>query len=259
MFGSKPKVAHSVSFVKDPNGAAANDLVSLEKAGHVSLAKRAKDAGVALANRGLAGVRAEGVLIVDHSGSMHGDYNSGAVQTLAERFLGFVLQFDVDGNVPIVAFDDRVHEEVVADVTNYQGIIEREIRLNGRRQMGGTDLRPPLKWLREKAKTTKAPIFAALVSDGDNSNDRHDAETEELFYDLSRYPVFIKPLLVRPVEFFSKIDKYSGPKRLLDNVNAQASTHTRNLLTCDDSTFADAMAEEWDTWVAAATAAGVLR
>lgn len=258
MFGSKLKAARSVPFVQDSAGSSAVNLDKVRAAGHVSLAKRAEDAGVSLSKRGLAGIRAEGVLIVDHSGSMSGDYNSGAVQTLAERFLAFVLQFDVDGNVPVVAFDDVAHPEIVADLNNYQGFINREIRQNGRRYMGGTDLRPPLRWLREKAKVTKFPIFAALVSDGNNSNSRYDDETEELFYDLSRYPVFIKPLLVRPVPFFTKLDNYTGSKRLLDNVNTQASTSQRNLLTCDDVKFADAMAEEWNTWVDAAKAAGVL-
>lgn len=256
MFGSKKlTAARSVPYVQDTRGTSATDLVSLEKAGHVSLAKRAKDAGTALQERGLAGIRAEGLLVVDHSGSMSGDYYSGAVQTLAERFLAFVLQFDVDGQVPIVAFDDRVYPEVVATVNNYQGIIEREVRKS---YMGGTNLVPMLEYLLVKAKTTESPLFVALVSDGDNSNDRNDAKTEELFYELSRYPVFVKPLLVRPVEFFRKLDNYNGPKRLLDNVNTQASTRARNLLTCDDATFADAAAEEWDTWVAAAKAAGVL-
>lgn len=256
MFGSKKlTAARSVPYVQDSRGTSATDLVSLEKSGHVSLAKRAHDAGFSLNKRGLAGIRAEGLLIVDHSGSMSGDYYSGAVQTLAERFLAFVLQFDVDGQVPIVAFDDAVYPEVVATVNNYQGIINREVRKD---YMGGTNLVPMLEYLLEKAKTTESPLFAAIVSDGDNSNRRNDDKTEELFYELSRYPVFIKPLLVRPVEFFRKLDDYRGPKRLLDNVNTQASTRERNLLTCDDATFSEAAAEEWDVWVEAAKAADVL-
>lgn len=87
--------ARSVSLVKDPAGAPAVDLDTLT--GHVDLTKRAQKAGISLSKRNLAGIRAQAVLILDHSGSMRDDYRSGTVQTLVERALGFALQIDVDG------------------------------------------------------------------------------------------------------------------------------------------------------------------
>jgi hypothetical protein len=158
--------ARTVNLVKDPTGAPAVNLTKVRDAGHVDLAKRADKAGLALSKRGLAGIRAQALLVLDHSGSMRADYASGAVQTLVERALGFAL---------------------------------------------------------------------------------------------ARYPVFVKFLAVAPVAYLNELDDLGNDRRLLDNVDAKPSSPALNLRTCTDAQFADAMVDEWDTWIAAATKAGVLR
>jgi len=259
MPGNKITVAHSAPLIYRPNvDESAIDLEALEKTGHEGLAKNARAAGISLKKAGQNGVKADGVLIVDHSGSMANEYSSGAVQRMAERYLGFVLQIDVDGQVPVIGFDGDIYEGITASVSNYRGIIERELRLGGRRRMGGTDLRQPLKALIKLGKKAKAPIHAAILSDGDNSNRRYDDETLDLFWETSRYPIFIKPIVVRHVELFDYVDRYTGPKRLLDNINTQRSTYQRDLLACSEAEFADAMLVEWASWTQAALAAGVL-
>jgi vWA found in TerF C terminus len=83
----------TMTMTKDPSGSPAVDLAKL-RATHPGLVKRADKAGISLSKRGLDGIRAQAVMILDHSGSMHADYANGTVQTLVERALGFALQIE---------------------------------------------------------------------------------------------------------------------------------------------------------------------
>lgn len=246
--------ARTVNLVKDPTGAPAVNLTKVRDAGHIDLAKRADKAGLALSKRGLAGIRAQAILVLDHSGSMRTDYASGAVQTLVERALGFALQIDVDGTVPVIAFDSRVWPAVDVTVDSYRGVVDRD--LWHRNQMGSTDLAGALRHVKGLAETTDQPLFVTVVTDGEPDN-RSQATTAVC--ELARYPVFIKFLAVQPVAYLTELDDLGNDRRLLDNVDAKPSSPTLNLLTCSDAQFADAMVDESDTWVAAATKAGVLR
>ncbi|MEV4138493.1 VWA domain-containing protein [Dactylosporangium sp. NPDC049742] len=244
--------ARAVQLVKEPSGAPAVNLAKVRESGHVDLAKRADKAGLALSRRGLGGIRAQAMLVLDHSGSMRPDYKSGAVQTLVERALGFALQIDIDGTVPVVPFDTKVLPTVAVTVDNYSGVVDREINQGW---MGTTNLADALAVVLAEAEQTTAPIFCIVVADGSPDSKR---ATTKVVCELSRYPVFLKLLAIKPVEYFQSLDDLDDSKRLLDNVDTKYSTEALDLLTCSDLQFAEAMADEWDTWVAAATAAGIL-
>jgi hypothetical protein len=246
--------ARTVNLVKDPTGAPAVNLTKVRDAGHVDLAKRADKAGLALSKRGLAGIRAQALLVLDHSGSMRADYASGAVQTLVERALGFALQIDVDGTVPVLPFDSHVWPTVDVTVANYAGAVDRDIWR--RNQMGSTNLAAAMQTVKASAETTDAPIFCIVVTDGEPDN---RAATTNAVCELARYPVFVKFLAVAPVAYLNELDDLGNDRRLLDNVDAKPSSPALNLRTCTDAQFADAMVDEWDTWIAVATKAGVLR
>lgn len=253
MFGrskSTSPVAHSVSLVKDPNGAPAVDLDKLDQSGHVDLTKRARKAGISLSKRDLAGIRAQAVLILDHSGSMRDDYRSGVVQTLVERALGFALQIDIDGVIPVIPFDTRVWPTVEVGVRNYSGVVDRDIWRTG--QMGGTNLAAALDELRVMAAQTDAPLFAIIITDG--APNSKPAATK-LVCELAGYPVFLKFLAIRPVDYLQDLDDLDASRRLLDNCDAKFLSDAAGM---SDLSFADAMADEWDTWITAATRAGVL-
>jgi hypothetical protein len=250
MFGNKSKPAHSVRLVQDKSGAPAVDLEKVAAGGHVSLVKRAQKAGISLSKRGLDGVRAEAVLILDHSGSMRSDYRDGTVQALVERALGFALQIDADGKIPVIAFDRHVWPTVEVTVDNYAGVVDRDIW--HRNQMGSTDLAAALGQLKLMAEATDAPLFAIVVTDG--APDSKPAATK-LVCELARYPVFVKFLAIKPVDYLQDLDDLDSSKRLLDNVDAKFIPDPDGM---SDLEFADAMADEWDTWIVAAASAGVL-
>ncbi len=248
MFGTKTatKPARTVALVKESGPAV--DLAKVREA-HVDLAKKADKAGVALSKRGLGGIRAQAILVLDHSGSMYGDYASGAVQDLVERALGFALQIDDDGEVPVIPFDSQVWEHVYVTVDDYAGAVGRIWRPDA---MGSTRLDRALGALRYLAAETEQPIVALVVTDG-NPDDR--AAATKAVIDLARYPVFIKFLALRDVPYLQELDDLEPSVRLLDNVDTKTFP---SLAGVTDMQFAEAMADEWDTWITAAQAAGVL-
>lgn len=242
--------ARTVNLVKDPAGSSAVNLSKVRSDGHIDLAKRADKAGIALSKRGLAGIRAQVVLVLDHSGSMRSDYKTGRVQTLVERVLGFALQVDVDGLVPVIPFDSRVYPEVAATIHTYPGVVDREIWNS--RTMGTTDLAAALGVVKGMAETADIPVFCVIVTDG--SPDSRPAATR-LVQDLSRYPVFLKFLAIREVDYLRELDDMRPGLRLLDNVDSKTFADPAAV---SDLAFAEAMADEWDTWITAAQQAGVL-
>lgn len=244
--------ARTINLTKDPGGASAINLSKVREDGHVDLAKRADKAGIALSKRGLAGIRAQAVLVLDHSGSMYNDYANGKVQTLVERVLGFALQIDVDGTVPVIPFDSRVRPSVDVTVGNYSDAVNKQIWKQS--QMGTTNLAAALEAVRDLAKVTDEPIFCAVVTDG--SPDDRTAATK-LVCELAGYPVFLKFLALDHVAYLDELDDNPGP-RLLDNVDSKPDADGPAILDMTDLQFADAMATEWDSWIEAATKAGVL-
>lgn len=245
--------ARTIHLTKDPSGGSAINLSKVRADGHINLAKRADKAGIALSKRGLAGIRAQAVLVLDHSGSMHYDYADGKVQTLVERVLGFALQIDTDGTVPVIPFDSGVRKTVDVTVSNYQDVVNQKIwNPNG---MGSTNLSSALGVLLEMVKKTDEPIFGAVVTDG---NPDSKAATTKIVCELASYPVFLKFLSIRNVPYLKELDDLDDPaQRLLDNVDAKPE-EGEDLLSMSDLEFANAMADEWNSWFDLATKAGIL-
>ncbi len=257
-----PAPARTISLVQDPTGAPAVNLSKVREAGHIDLVKRAEKAGISLSKRNLAGMRGAVRLYVDHSRSMelgsNKDYSNGNVQRLVERALGYAFQLDSDGKIPVIAFDSELWPEVIVDQSNYIGVVESRIWHPS--QMRGTRYAPVLEDLLQQAETTSEPIFAIIVTDG-SPNDRSRAT--KLVIELARYPVQIKFLAIREVDYLAELDdleeRHPG-RRLLDNVDAKFfdGADCPLLTEITDLQFAEAMADEIDTWVRDATAKGIL-
>jgi uncharacterized protein YegL len=246
---TKFTVAKTVPLVKDASGASAVSLDKVETTGGVDLRKKVENAGASLKKHNVAGMRAQFVMLLDHSGSMSGDYRSGAVQTLVDRALAFGLQIDVDGSIPVIPFDSVVHNTVDVNMSNYQNIVQQSIYKPN--QMGGTDFDGPLEVVRKLAEKTDAPIFCCVVTDGDPWD---KAAATRLVCDLARYPVFIKFMALRDVPYLNMLDDLGDDKRLLDNVDTKSFRD----LNMSDEAFGDAMADEWAGWIDLATKAGIL-
>jgi uncharacterized protein YegL len=244
------KAARSVPVIKDAAGGSAVSLEKVETTGSIDLRKKTEAVAFNLGKKGMGGIRAQVMVILDHSYSMSNDYENGKVQDLVERFLGFGLAVDVDGEIPVVAFDSRIHSEVAVNLNNYKDIVNKSIYKP--HNMGGTDLTAALQVVLKAAKKTDAPLYCAIITDGE-PNDRTSAK--KLVCELANYPVFIKFLAVQKVRFLEELDDLSNNERLLDNVD------TKEYIALDaisDDRFAADMVDEWDSWVNAALSAGTL-
>ncbi|MFF8931581.1 VWA domain-containing protein [Streptomyces longwoodensis] len=102
--------------------AAAVDLTKVERQAP-SLLAPARQAGQALADRGITGQRAAVYLILDHDWHMEELYESFAVQAFAERVLALSANLDDDGTVPVIfsSGEEPFLEEIRLD--NYRGRI----------------------------------------------------------------------------------------------------------------------------------------
>jgi uncharacterized protein YegL len=237
--------------MKDASGAAATNLQDIETNGGLTLRKKTEAVATSLRKRDMSGIRAQVMVVLDHSGSMSSDYENGKVQDLVDRFLAFGLTVDADGEIPVMPFDSSVKRTVNVNMSNYQGVVQREIYKPY--EMGGTNLTAALEKVRDAAKTTDAPLYVAIVTDGEPNDSR---SAREIVKDLSRYPVFIKFLAVQQVNFLEELDDMSDSERLLDNVDTKE--YRSRMSNVSDEQFAEDMTDEWNTWVAAALAAGVL-
>lgn len=254
IFGTnKPTAQRTVSLTKDPTGAPAMDLTKVRDT-NPDLAKSADKVGFALSTKGLSGIRAKVVALLDHSGSMAREYRSGAVQELFKRIMGLGLQIDDDGEIPVIPFDDRVRPTFNLNQTNFTTAVDA---VWDQHDMGTTNLADALRVVLDMAKTTDEPIFLVVLTDGSPDS---KAKATAMVCEMAQYPVFIKFMALKEVDYLSELDDLDDSKRLLDNVDAKPEKDSGlDLLTCNDAQFAAALVDEWDTWIAAATAAGVLK
>lgn len=246
------KVHKSIVLKRETGGAISLDKIE-QKAG-VDLRKKSEAAEKVLSSKGLLGIRAQAVLVLDYSGSMGRDYANGSIQTLAERFLAFALQIDADGEVPIIPFASKRLSTINVGLDNYVGVIQRE--LVAKQHMGSTNLADALQEVKRLAGSTDAPMFVGVVTDG-NPDDSYNnfKDTTKVVCELAGYPTFLKFMALRDVPYLQKLDDLPDSQRLLDNVD---SKFYPNLNISDEQFFTD-MCEEWPEWVKLATAKGVLK
>jgi hypothetical protein len=238
------KVKKSVKLITQTGPAVAPAQI-----GNSILRAKSEAAGAALASKGMLGIRAQALCVLDFSGSMYNDYNSGQVQALTEHFLGFALTIDADGEIPVIPFGSRRLPTINVNQNNLSGVINREL-LN-KHTMGSTNLAHALEEVLSIARTTDDPLFVGVVTDG---NPDSENDTTSLVCELANYPVFIKFLALRSVPYLQELDDLDNSHRLLDNVD----TKTFPSLNISDADFAVAMADEWGSWVKLAQAAGIL-
>lgn len=242
----------AVKLQKDPEGYTAVDIEDL-RADHPSLVKAAVAIDAELEKRKLAGMRARVVVLLDHSGSMRTDYANGNVARLLQRTLAFALNVDTDGEIEVIPFDSRVRPTVKVTVADYPTAVDR---IWDNKTMSRTNMAAALAKLNEIAANSDETIVAFLLTDG-NPDDKR-ATTAEVVA-LSERAVFIKAFALAPVPYLSELDDLPTGKRLIDNMDAKPEVGSNlDLLTCTDEEFAAAATDEWDTWIEAARAAGIV-
>lgn len=234
-----------------PPSSGTGAAISLEKVqrsapGLVDLYKRA---GVSLQKRGLTGQRAAVYLVLDRSGSMRPYYSNGSVQHLAEQALGLSANLDDDGQVPLVYFGSHVNQTGDADLANYHGIINRTHAVVG---WGSTNYAAAIDYVVDIHGDNPTPGLVIFQSDGEPDS---RPAAEAALREASRRPLhFAFVGFGSHVSFLQKLDDLRG--RAVDNASF---FHARDPHRTTDEQLYDGITHEYAGWLAAATAAEIVR
>lgn len=240
-----------------------------------ALLSLAKQANEALSLRKLDAQRSKVALVLDYSGSMSGQYRSGAMQRLAERILALGTQMDDDGSIELFLFDSGASYAGDISVTDYQGSIDRLTR--GRR-MGTTNYAAafdevvkyygfsPAKTgglgglFRKSADTfaplsspANEPVFAVFLTDG--SPDNKTAAVQAITR-ASYAPIFWQFLSIgsESMPFLEKLDDLDG--RYIDNADYKPVGDVDRL---SDTQLYNLLLDEYPGWVAEERRRGQIR
>lgn len=228
------------------------DKIQAEAPGLVNLAKTAS---ITLEKKGLNGHRAAVYLVLDHSGSMHPHYASGAVQKLAEQALGLSVNLDDDGIVPTVFFGTSAEDPADISLGSYTGAVER-LRP---RSMGSTNYADAMHTVITHYCTSGAsdPALVVFQTDGEPDS-RKDAE--KLLKDASKLPIFWSFVgFGDELVFLRRLDdlRVGFGGRKVDNASLFETGH--NPLRVSDADLYDGIMHEYPDWLVAARNAGVIR
>ncbi|MCC5478142.1 VWA domain-containing protein [Streptomyces barringtoniae] len=219
-----------------------------------------RSAGVSLAKHGLDGLRAAVYLVIDHSGSMKPYYADGSVQALADRVLGLSAHLDDDGRVPVVFFSTDVDAVTGIALDDHEGSVERIVA--GLGHMGRTSYHLAMDAVIDHYLDSGATDPALVVFQTDGGPVSKPA-AERYLCKAARLPLFWQFVGFgdpgsRQFEFLRKLDELAVPdKRIVDNAGFfHAGEDPRRV---SDAELYDRLVGEFQKWLAAARAAGVVR
>jgi uncharacterized protein (DUF58 family) len=203
-----------------------------------------KKAAFAANKHGIEALRAQVVLVLDISKSMHGLYHGGVVQRVIERVLALALNFDDDGRIEVMLFGTRAYALPPVGVDDFDGYVERVI-LAQYRINEATNYAPALRLLHERhaGKDAAEPTFVIFLTDGGNADRR---ECEEAIRALSSRPVFIQFVGIGTEDFpfLRKLDELKG--RQADNAGFM---HIEDISAIRDAELYDRLLNEFPAWL----------
>ncbi|MFD7537463.1 VWA domain-containing protein [Streptomyces sp. NPDC059819] len=210
-----------------------------------------KKAAVSLQKQGLTDQRAAVYLVLDHSGSMHRFYADGSVQRLAEQALGLSANLDADGTVPIVYFGSQASEPFDVNLADYEGVIGRT---HPAVPWGLTDYVVAMDTVADHYKQSGATEPALVIFQTDGApDDRRSVEQALRAYSTGQiFWAFVG--FGNSIGFLEELDDLPG--RAVDNASF---FHAGDPHDVSDETLYDGLTQEYATWLAAATDAGIVR
>lgn len=186
-----------------------------EEVHKVSLSKKSSNGATPL-----VGLQAKVVLVMDYSLSMSYNFKSGLVQDVLETTLPMALEFDDDGQMEVLLFENGFRRLPNVNIDNIDGYIQREV-LDKKYRMGGTNYAPVmeevLKMYNEGKKNGEnIPMYVLFMTDGSNSD---QAATKKVLKDAAYSPVFWQYVGIgkESFPFLEKLDDLKD--RYVDNAD----------------------------------------
>lgn len=234
--------------------------VSLEKkigdaAPHlISLAKKAQ---VSLEKTNLTEMKARVVLVLDASGSMHGQYSQGRVQEIVNRLLPLALQFDEDGELECWAFGAKPLQLSPVTLANHKDFINTDSSGWKKWDVGSRVNNEPrvIKQVidRYQQSADRTPMYILFISDGGVSENR---AITRLMVEAAELPIFWQYVGLggRGYGILEKLDTMAG--RMVDNCGFFALDDLHDIT---EEALYDKLMAEFPIWLKEATTKGIIR
>ncbi|MEE4378546.1 MAG: TerD family protein [Candidatus Competibacteraceae bacterium] len=243
-------------------------LVNLEKK-DPQLVSLVKKVGVQLEKFGLEQHQAKVALCLDISGSMHGLYRKGSVNTLVTRVLALGLRFDDDGEIDVFLFGKGAYHAGTVNSDNYQTFVSDMLRRHPLE--AGTAYGKVIEQVRNHYRDQpgfgQVPVYVMFATDGDTS-DRPQTEQqivaasqEGIFWQFMAIGTppgekkgFFSKLLSTDFSFLEYLDTMRN--RFIDNASFFL---VRDPAEPSDEELVKLMMAEYPTWLRGARSKGLLR
>lgn len=218
------------------------------------LVNLAKQADQVILTKGLNDVVARVIIVLDASGSMHGQYIGGDVQRTIERIVPLAVKFDDNATLECYAFADKCKQLTDVTLANIDDYLINEGLRNygGDIGIGGSNNEERvIKQIMEDTKGSKLPIFVVFICDGGVGNDRG---IEQAIRDSCSQPIFWQFVGIGGSSYgvLKKLDDMKG--RPIDNANF---FELRNLTQVTETKLYEMLLEEFPQYLKEAKKLGL--
>lgn len=231
-----PRIFRSVPFTFDTSGEPAvnESKISLVKPAGLSLSKSFKATTDALLAVQLPGIRFQVIVLLDGSGSMGREYerhgDQSPVERLLVRSLGFALNVDADGAIPVIVYGHGVAEPIDINLANFEnaGNLVRP-------DFGLTNMAGAFRKALAMAEMSNQLTLIINITDGNPyTRDGDNALlTKNEVIRSAGMPVMIKNLAIKSVPFLEEIDDLPSKYEIRKNPDETPMTDNDGRLVID--------------------------
>lgn len=223
--------------------------LSLDKDIRNHIISLSKKADVVLKKNSINNIQAKVALVLDASGSMSKNYNSGSVQEVVNRLIPIAVNFDDNYSLDCWAFGDKPCELSSINLNNFSNFINNDNggwkRWNvGSRINNETDvIKEVLSFYSKDNFNDNLPVYVLFISDGGVHDNRGITNA---IVQASKKPIFWQFVGLGGYDYgiLEKLDNMSG--RFVDNCDFFAMDKINDF---SEEKLYEKMFEEFPSWL----------
>ncbi|WP_298908008.1 VWA domain-containing protein [uncultured Nostoc sp.] len=239
--------------------------IDITKKADISLLKAKVD--IVLKKRGISQDAARVALVLDISGSMNHQYNSGAVQAFLERIVPVASRLDDNKTLDVWFFGSKYKRTKSVTEMNVEGYINKECGEAKRALLvfkmpslmlelgGGNNESSVIKDVIKKyiqEQPSKLPTLIVFLSDGGVTDEQ---EMKKSIIEAAKYPIFWQFVGLAGSNYgiLERLDTMGG--RIVDNADF---FHVDDLRKITDEQLYERLLNEFPSWMKQIRAKGIL-
>ena len=240
--------------------------IDIKKKADINLLKSKVE--IILTKKGISNLVARVALVLDISGSMTNQYNSGAVQAFLERIVPVASKLDNNNNLDVWFFGSTFKRTKSVTEETMDGYVKRECGKKTKTLLflKTSSLMKELGFGNNEAlvindvikkytqeESSKLPTFVIFLSDGGVTN---HTEIKKALVNAAKYPIFWQFVGLGGSDYgiLKKLDNMPG--RVIDNANF---FHVDDLQKITDDQLYQRLIGEFPLWVKEAKNKNILR